>query len=224
MSEEKHPKIHSAGFGSNIFVLDGADEGLVVIDAGMPGSAGGVLKLIEKLGRQRSDVQAIFLTHADLDHIGSLKKLAEVCAAPIFASGKTKDYLVNRRYPPHVPLFARAMMLPFSAALHWPEEGQIQLLQERHEILGGILPLETPGHTDDHVSFMWESEGVLFSGDLFMNFSKPVPSLKMISWDMEAVKSSARQALALQPKLIYPGHGRAFARDKYEEDLRGLIV
>ena len=65
--------------------------------------------------------------------------------------------------------------------------------------------LHTPGHAQDHVAVYWETQGVLFSGDLILgegtvNVTPPGGSMTAYLRSLERV---ARLALV----LIAPGHG-----------------
>ena len=67
----------------------------------------------------------------------------------------------------------------------------------------------SPGHTPDHLCFFLEDERILFAGDLFRN----VRGLEMFprnAWSESESKASADRALALEPAMICPGHGRVW--------------
>ena len=59
---------------ANAYLVE-ADNGLVLVDTGLPGSEKRILKAIEGLGRKPADVKLILLTHRHLDHIGSAAAL-----------------------------------------------------------------------------------------------------------------------------------------------------
>lgn len=70
---------------------------------------------------------------------------------------------------------------------------------------GHLRVLHTPGHAQDHVAFYWESEAVLFSGDLILgegtvNITPPGGSMRAYLRSLERVK-------CLRLALIAPGHG-----------------
>ena len=88
------------------------------------------------------------------------------------------------------------------------------------------LPFEvvkTPGHTADHISML--KDGILFCGDAAMN---NFPSIKRtIIWieSLEQYKQSWEKMIVLNPKMIYPSHGKPFpTKDlvKYQSHLDGI--
>lgn len=68
----------------------------------------------------------------------------------------------------------------------------------------------SPGHTAENYTFYWAREGVLFAADLLFHLrGSLITSPKMITWDTDAVKSSAKRVLDMEPAVICVGHGEA---------------
>jgi len=69
--------------------------------------------------------------------------------------------------------------------------------------------IETPGHTEDSVSFFNEETGELICGDLVINISKRGRgSLNRFHWDGDIIKDSFKYLCdTTTPSVIYPGHG-----------------
>lgn len=194
--------------GVNVFVLDDSATGLTIIDAGMPGAASRILQLVQDLGRSPQDVRHILITHADTDHVGGLKPLADATGATVYASAEASQYMMRRCSPPHLrlPFRAFAAVINFFSRRAVPVGHQVSD-GELLAIAGGIQVIRTPGHTPDHVSYYWEREKVLFAGDLLNNRSGLKLTPKPITWDKEAARQSARKVLALEPVVIGTGHG-----------------
>jgi glyoxylase-like metal-dependent hydrolase (beta-lactamase superfamily II) len=91
------------------------------------------------------------------------------------------------------------------------------------DIAGGIRVIDTPGHTDDHVSFFWERERVLFVGDLLRNLDGLAPSSPSITWDMEHVKASARKLPPLDPAVMVFGHGETWTKESDPDGIKNLV-
>ncbi|MFA4916204.1 MAG: MBL fold metallo-hydrolase [Syntrophales bacterium] len=69
--------------------------------------------------------------------------------------------------------------------------------------------IETPGHTEDSVSFYSEASGELISGDLILNMEKNgCGRLNRFHWSREVIiKTYHVLCNTIKPKVIYPGHG-----------------
>mmetsp|Transcript_162656 Transcript_162656/g.521513 ORF Transcript_162656/g.521513 Transcript_162656/m.521513 type:complete len:408 (+) Transcript_162656:461-1684(+) len=64
-----------------------------------------------------------------------------------------------------------------------------------------LVALHTPGHSQDHVSFLLEEEHSLFSGDHVLGWGTT------LVFDMRDYMETLRRMLALKPIRLYPGHG-----------------
>ncbi|MBN1565436.1 MAG: MBL fold metallo-hydrolase [Anaerolineae bacterium] len=219
------PGLYSLAGAVNLFVLDDAESGVTIIDAGMPGSTKRVLALLAAIGRTPQDVQQILITHADLDHVGSLKGLVKATGAPVFASKQAAHYIQKRQSPPHLgfPFKAITGVMNFFLARAVPVD-QIVTNDQMLPIAGGIRVINTPGHTPDHVSFFWERERVLLVGDLLRNFGGLTFSPPSITWDMESVHSSTRRVLELDPVVMVFGHGETWTKDSDPDGIKNLLA
>lgn len=68
----------------NAHLLVGSN-GCVLVDAGLPGSAPKVERVLSKRGLTFADIKAIVITHAHVDHAGGAAELREKTLAPIIA-------------------------------------------------------------------------------------------------------------------------------------------
>jgi len=68
----------------NAHLLVGSN-GCVLVDAGLPGSAPKVERVLSKRGLTFADIKAIVITHAHVDHAGGAAELCEKTRAPIIA-------------------------------------------------------------------------------------------------------------------------------------------
>jgi glyoxylase-like metal-dependent hydrolase (beta-lactamase superfamily II) len=209
----------------NIFVLDDAETGLTVIDAGLPGSTPDVLELIQALGHSPSDVRHILITHADTDHVGGLKPLAVATGADVYASAKAAGYIKRRASPPHLPMPKRLiagvtnLFLRHAVTVnHRVSDG------ETLPIAGGVQVIATPGHTPDHVCYFWERARVLFAGDLLNNRSGLSLTPDRITWSMTTAQASARRVLQLNPAAICMGHGDVWRATNDPDGIKNLLA
>ncbi len=69
--------------------------------------------------------------------------------------------------------------------------------------------IETPGHTEDSLSFYCPETGELICGDLVVNpFKNGQGKLNRFCWSREITHSTYRKLLAtVSPRVLYPGHG-----------------
>jgi len=195
----------------NIFILETGEDELTIVDTGMPGSTKKVLQAVQSLGYQASDVKHILITHADLDHVGSLAGLASQTQAVIYASEKSTPYIEKVQSPPHLPpVFSTLGGLAqkiFQKAVHVNHRVYDG---ETLAIGGGIQVLAAPGHTPDNYNYYWVKKAVLFAPDLLDRRSGQLAlTSPAITWNIDEAKASARKMLDLDPKIICVGHGDA---------------
>src|SRR5271157_5863439 len=72
-------------------------EGITLIDAGFPGLLPGIEGALTGLGLKLKDVRRIFLTHQDLDHIGSAEAIQAATGAEVFAHASDRPYIEGER-------------------------------------------------------------------------------------------------------------------------------
>jgi glyoxylase-like metal-dependent hydrolase (beta-lactamase superfamily II) len=211
---ETHPRLQQIDAGGNVYIcLD--DDGLTLLDSGMPRRARTVLNGVAALGYAPADVKRILVTHADIDHVGSLAALQEATGAALFAGAATRDLLVAGRQPRHLPWLAHAVSSLFFRARRLPA-GAITVVApgDRLPVLDEVEVLATPGHTLDHISFFSPSTGILLAGDaLNARGDRLQCSPKNISADWQAARRSALQLLDRRPAYFACGHGPLLGAD-----------
>ncbi|MBK6324703.1 MAG: MBL fold metallo-hydrolase [Chloroflexi bacterium] len=200
------------GRAVNLYLCVDSD-GLTLVDAGMPKSEGLVLTAVSELGFQPTDLKRILITHADLDHAGSMAAVQAATGAVVFASAESAVYLQNGRSPKHLPWLVQTLSdaffkyKPLSAArLQTFRAGDVL------PVLGGLEVLATPGHTRDHHSLYHPSSGLLFAGDALNTRDGRLQSTpKRITADKEAARQSVIQLLEKKPTVFACGHGAPLA-------------
>jgi glyoxylase-like metal-dependent hydrolase (beta-lactamase superfamily II) len=131
--------------------------------------------------------------------------------------------LLTHRHPDHAPGAAR-LAGASGAAVHAfrPEEGELRLVEGQVVEAGTarFRTVHTPGHTPDHVAFLLEPDGFLFTGDAVLGRGTSV--VDPPEGDMAAYVRSLQKMLDIGPKTIYPGHGPVIftPRGKLEYYLR----
>lgn len=75
-----------------------SDNGCILVDTGIPGSARKVERVLHRQGLSLKDIKLIVVTHAHTDHAGSAVRIRELSGAPILAHKGDTDYY-SRKVP-----------------------------------------------------------------------------------------------------------------------------
>jgi len=206
---EIRPNIHLIrGRASNFYLCVDQDD-LTLIDAGMPNERQHLFELLDELGYQPQQLIRILVTHADIDHAGSLAAIQSATGAAVYAGQQTAELLQKGKSPDHLP---RLMQWIANTFLKYQvvSESCLKILNDGDflPVLNGLVALATPGHTNDHFSFYSASEGILFAGDALNTRDGNLQRTpKRITVDEEAANQSAIQLIELTPATIACGHG-----------------
>lgn len=205
---------------TNCYLIESSPGELTLIDTGIPGTTGSILDALASLNYQAEQLKHIFITHADIDHAGSLAKLVTLTGARVYSGKESVQYIEAGESPPHTPAPLALIMNRF----HQPASVDVVLSDgETIDIAGGILALHTPGHTPDNTSYFLERERILFGADLFFTITGAVTlSPSVLNWDSWVLKNSAIKALEITPQYICPGHGKPVNIVKYPGRIASL--
>lgn len=209
----------------NVWLLESQD-GLVLIDTGVPGSAATILEAVRELGKHPSDIRHILITHAHPDHIGSLAPLKKTTGAQVYihptdaeVARQGSDFVPAdseaRSFTPAPSLIAKILyrlyMRPYPKVEGTPIDHEIN---EGHALpfLPDLKVLFTPGHSLGHLAYLWERDGgVLFAGDVCANI--PVLSWSIGYEDIEKGKHSLKRLCGCEFEIATFGHGKPITKN-----------
>jgi glyoxylase-like metal-dependent hydrolase (beta-lactamase superfamily II) len=194
-------------FPVNCYLVREAD-GLTLIDAGIPGSAGRIMAAAQQLG---APIVRIVITHAHADHMGSLDALAAALpAAEVIASTRDARFMAGDMVlDPHEPQaklrggYQRVATRPARTV----QEG---------DMIGSLQVVAAPGHTPGQIALFDRRDGSLIAGDAFqtraglavagmLRWAFPFPALA--TWHRPTALATARKLRALNPSRLAVGHG-----------------
>jgi glyoxylase-like metal-dependent hydrolase (beta-lactamase superfamily II) len=223
------------------FGVPGCGDGnWVLIDTGVPGMTGRILRAAEARFGTGARPAAIILTHGHFDHIGCLETLLERWHTPVYAHELEMPYLNGKAsYPPPDPTVGGGIM-PLLAPLF--PRGPIDVRRWLRPLpANGTVPampgwrwLHTPGHTVGHVSLWRAADRTLIAGDAFITtnqesaYAVAVQAEEMhgppayFTPDWETARHSVRDLAALEPEIVLTGHGRAMRGAGMREALHTL--
>jgi hydroxyacylglutathione hydrolase len=188
---------------SNIYVVIN-DEELTIIDTGTHGNAKKIVAYIQEIGFKPQDVSTIVITHHHLDHTGSLKELKVLTGSKVAVSKSDADYVSGKQpYPKPKNLLMRAAPLFMKT-----EPVDVDILLEEGTRIGGLLVVETPGHTEGSIMLYDKKRKALFAGDtLRFDGQKISGGPKQYSWNETKEKESIEKISKLDFDVLLPGHG-----------------
>ena len=221
-------QIHTVTIGAFNRYLIG-DSSWMLLDTGIPGSKGMVLRALQRLGVEPQQVRLILLTHGHVDHAGAASALRELTGATLAIHEQDRKLVETGR------VVAPKMWNPTARVIARPVEWIASLMRftpvpvdlvirddglrlDEFGVRGRVV--HTPGHTSGSVSLVLDS-GEAFVGDLGAAVRGPrrKAGIPPAGNDRQQILESWKRLFQLGVTRIYPGHGPDFSAAEMREAL-----
>jgi glyoxylase-like metal-dependent hydrolase (beta-lactamase superfamily II) len=201
------------------------DDGVVLVDTGLPGRSGKIGQALHAMRRKIGDVRTVLLTHHHADHTGGLAEVRRRSGARVVAHEADVPYVTGAERAVLRHPVVRLVSLIMGA----PEPAPVDdiVTTDGYAPLPGCTALHTPGHTAGHLSFLLDrAGGVLFAGDAAAGKrgGRIGSAPKMVSADLDEQAKSVARLAGLDFEHAVFGHGRAVtgrAVDRFREYVAG---
>ena len=214
------PNLHR--FGNDIVAahLIATDEGITLVDAGLPGHYADLVRELAAMGRPLTDIRGIVLTHGDTDHIGFAERLRREFGIPVYIGAADADRAMGAK-PPATPKDPRRIgpMLGFFAYaarkgfLRIPPLTKVERVADGDllDLPGAPRILAMPGHSPGSIAVHMHTVRAVLVGDelttrnVLTGTTGPQPAPFT---DDQRVASRSLDALRdLDVDWVIPGHG-----------------
>lgn len=209
----------------NCYIIED-DEGVTLVDAGLPSMWPMVLEALESRGRRPDEVKALILTHGHFDHVGFAARAQQEWDVPVMVhpldvhlaahpyryKPQRNRFLYPLTHPKSLPLLGR---MAAAGALTVKGVKDVKQLPT-----GTILPVpgqpiavHTPGHTDGHCILHLPDRDTVLSGDALVTLDPytgttgPQIVASAATKDTRLALASLDAVAATGATTVLPGHG-----------------
>jgi len=176
---------------NSYLVVDDRSSRAVIVDPGSEGE-----RLVEAIDRSGATLEAIWITHAHVDHVGAIAFVKRKWDVPIYL------HPLDRRLYDSAGLQAQVYGLPFEeppAPDHEFADGQQIKVGDAE-----MTVLHAPGHSPGHVVI--HGNGIALVGDCL--FAGSIGRTDLPFSNPPQLAASLEKISALAPEtVVYPGHG-----------------
>lgn len=218
------PGLHRIGNDIVAAYLVVTDEGLTLVDAGVPGQWSDLRAELTAVGRDVTDIRGIVLTHGDSDHVGFAERLRRDHGVPVFvheadaprARGEvTKGNAGMGRFRIG-PLLRFLWYAGRKGGLRptWLREVRTVADGDVLDLPGSPRIVGLPGHTPGSIAVHVPAVDAVFVGDalttghVLTGAKGPQPA--PFTLDPAGALASLSRLEAIPARWVLPGHGGPF--------------
>ncbi|MCW2985794.1 MAG: fold metallo-hydrolase [Conexibacter sp.] len=220
------PGIHRVEDDHTNWYLVEADDGLTIVDAGVPRSWDSLQAALSELGRPAGDVRALVLTHAHFDHVGFAERARAELGIPVYVHESDvpltqHPWRYDHERPRALYFATQPRALPIVARFvrdraFWPPPV--------HEVVrygdAGTLPVPgapqivpTPGHTHGHCALHLPDRDAVIAGDAVVTLDPytgrrgPRLVARAATVDSARNRTTLEALAATDARHVLTGHG-----------------
>lgn len=210
---------------TNSYLIVG-DDGITLVDAGVPGAWRPLVAALRRLGREPRDLTALVLTHGHFDHVGTARRL-RMEGVPVWVhAGDRRLARHPYRYAHEQPRIKYPFAYPRAIPVLWSMTAAgalwVRGVVATHlaapgaplPVPGAPIPIFTPGHTAGHIALHLPARDTVITGDALVTLD-PYTGRTGPCIVADAATANHREALAsldllaaTGADLVLPGHGR----------------
>ena len=182
------------GFTSNAYIIE--DGIRILVDPGHYNHLKDLIELMAEDGFQLSDIDWIVVTHAHVDHCGSVYDIQRMHGIKVAMHEAEKQYLLEQANYYHKLLGEH---MPLFTVNHWFKGDKCKCVGDLN-----LIVIHTPGHTPGSISIYSPEKKFLISGDLVFQGGIGRTDL---GGDSRLLKRSIEVISQLDIEMLLPGHG-----------------
>ncbi len=195
---------------------------VILVDAGFPGQLPLFRQAFEKVGASIDQLEAVILTHHDIDHIGGLPAILKELPGQVtvIAHQDEKPYIEGEKVPlklaqmeanlDKLPEDRKAFYERFKTGFANSKVPVDETLTDGDVLpyCGGITVIFTPGHTLGHICLYIQQSKTLIAGDALRVESGALNATPAaINHDMDLYRNSLKKLAGYDIETVITYHG-----------------